>query len=187
MSSLRIIKSFKLIGLFILGLCGLPVSATNIDDRLTADNKDQGTVNIVNATPLNDLAYLRKVTIDVVGRVPTVEEIQQYENWPKADRRDLLLDKLFKDDGFADRWTIFFSDILRVRSEAEGGNRLLAYVHQSIDNKKPWDKMARELIAASGSSGDTPSVGFLLSDDSDPMTMAGARLIVGVGFREHGK
>lgn len=183
MSSLRIIKSFKLIGLFILGLCGLPVSATNIDDRLTADNKDQGTVNIVNATPLNDLAYLRKVTIDVVGRVPTVEEIQQYENWPKADRRDLLLDKLFKDDGFADRWTIFFSDILRVRSEAEGGNRLLAYVHQSIDNKKPWDKMARELIAASGSSGDTPSVGFLLSDDSDPMTMAGATAQVFLGVR----
>ena len=43
--------------------------------------------------------------------------------------------------------------------------------------------MARELIAASGSSGNTPSVGFLLSDDSDPMTMAGATAQVFLGVR----
>ncbi|MAD24206.1 MAG: hypothetical protein CMO44_08550, partial [Verrucomicrobiales bacterium] len=157
--------------------------ATHIDDRLAADNKDQGSIGIINGSALDDLAYLRKASIDLIGRVPTADEIQQYENWHKDDRRDLLLDQLFKDGRFADRWTIFFSDILRVRSRAEGGNRLLAYVHQSISNKKPWDKMARELIAASGSSGNTPSVGFLLSDDSDPMTMAGATAQVFLGVR----
>ena len=41
----------------------------------------------------------------------------------------------------------------------------------------------RELIAASGSSGNTPSVGFLLADDSDPMTMAGATAQVFLGVR----
>ena len=183
MLCLRIINFFSLIRLFLFGLSVLTAVATDIDDKLAADNKGHGSVGIVNGTALDDLAYLRKAAIDVIGRVPTVEEIQQYENWPKDDRRDMLLDQLFQEVGFADRWTIFFSDILRVRSRAEGGNRLLAYVHQSIDNKKPWDEMARELIAASGSSGNTPSVGFLLSDDSDPMTMAGATAQVFLGVR----
>ena len=110
MCCLRVIKLLSLICL--IRLADLTVVATHIDDRLAADNKDQGSIGIINGSALDDLAYLRKASIDLIGRVPTVDEIQQYENWHKDDRRDLLLDKLFKDGRFADRWTIFFSDLL---------------------------------------------------------------------------
>ena len=119
----------------------------------------------------------------MVGRIPTHTEILQYQQWPQAKRRTMLIDKLLKDDGFADRWTVFFADLLRIRSRAEGGNRLLAYVHQSIESGKPWDVMTRELIASSGSAGKAPSVGFLLADDSDPMAMAAATGQIFMGVR----
>ena len=77
MCCLRVIKCFSLIGLFLLGLSALTAVATDIDDRLAADNKDQDSINIINGSALDDLAYLRKATIDVIGRVPTNEEIQQ--------------------------------------------------------------------------------------------------------------
>jgi len=158
-------------------------ASTEADRKLAADNKARDEGNIISGQSLDDLAYLRKATIDVIGRIPTVSEIERYQKWSKAKRRALLLDQLFRDKGLADRWTIFYADLLRIRSRAEGGNRLLAYVHQSIENNRPWDEMAKELIAASGSTDNTPSVGFLLADDSDPMTMAGATAQVFLGVR----
>ena len=117
-------------------------------------------------------SYLRKATIDVIGRIPTFPEIEQYQSWPKAKRRELLLDRLFKDKGLADRWTIFYADLLRIGVGLRAATACWRMFINPEQNR-PWDEMARELIAASGSSGNTPSVGFLLSDDSDPMTMAG--------------
>ena len=88
--------------------------------------------------------------IDVIGRIPTFPEIEQYQKWPKAKRRELLLDRLFKDKGLADRWTIFYADLLRIRSRAEG--QPVAGVCSSIQNKTDPGMRWRELIAASGSS-----------------------------------
>ena len=183
MSCLRDMKGVVAMGVACLGAVVAADGATVVDRQLVADNQAREDGRIIPGQPLGDLAYLRKATIDVIGRIPTFPEIEQYQKWPKAKRRELLLDRLFKDKGLADRWTIFYADLLRIRSRAEGGNRLLAYVHQSIEQNRPWDEMARELIAASGSSGNTPSVGFLLADDSDPMTMAGATAQVFLGVR----
>ena len=183
MRYLRAIRSVSAAGLLCLGGSFSSQAATEIDKRLAADNQSREVVEIIPGQALDDLAFLRKSTIDIIGRIPTFFEIQQYQKWPKAKRRSLLLDRLLKDKGFADRWTVFYADLLRIRSRAEGGNRLLAYVHKSIEDNRPWDEMARELIAASGSTGNTPSVGFLLADDSDPMTMAGATAQVFLGVR----
>ncbi len=180
---LRANRSIVTLALVCLGLAVSVEATTVVDTKLAADNKARGEGELIHGQPLDDLSYLRKATIDVVGRIPTFSEIEQYQNWPKAKRRGLLLDRLFKDKGLADRWTIFYADLLRIRSRAEGGNRLLAYIHNSIEKNRPWDEIARELIAASGSSGNTPSVGFLLADDSDPMTMAGATAQVFLGVR----
>ncbi|MEE2948474.1 MAG: DUF1553 domain-containing protein [Verrucomicrobiota bacterium] len=159
------------------------LSASRVDALLAADNRDVGNEGVALGQTLDELAFLRKATIDMVGRIPTHKEILQYQQWPQAKRRTMLIDKLLKDNGFADRWTVFFADLLRIRSRAEGGNRLLAYVHQSIDTGKSWDVMTRELIAASGSAGKSPSIGFLLADDSDPMEMAAATGQIFMGVR----
>lgn len=183
MRYLRAIRSIFAVGLLCLGGSFSSQAATEIDKRLAADNQSREVGEIIPGQALDDLAFLRKSTIDIIGRIPTFSEIEQYQKWPKAKRRSLLLDRLLNDKGFADRWTVFYADLLRIRSRAEGGNRLLAYVHKSIEENRPWDEMARELIAASGSTGNTPSVGFLLADDSDPMTMAGATAQVFLGVR----
>ena len=163
--------------------CVVSVSASQIDVLLSADNRAGGNEGVVYGQALDDLGFLRKATVDMVGRIPTYADIQQFQQWPPAKRRSMLVDRLMDDKGYADRWTVFFADMLRIRSRAEGGNRLLAHVHKSLETGKPWDTMARELITASGSAGKTPSVGFLLADDSEPMTMAGATAQIFMGVR----
>jgi hypothetical protein len=183
MSLPRTIRFLPYAAMLFGAACVVSVSASQIDVLLSVDNRASGNEGVVYGRALDDLGFLRKATVDMVGRIPTYADIQQFQQWPPAKRRSMLVDRLMDDKGYADRWTVFFADMLRIRSRAEGGNRLLAHVHKSLETGKPWDTMAKELIAASGSASKTPSVGFLLADDSEPMTMAGATAQIFMGVR----
>ena len=135
------------------------------------------------AGPISDLAFLRKATVDLIGRIPSHPEISEYLKWPSGERRKLLVEKLLDEPRFSERWTVFFADMLRIRSNATGGRELLAHVHRSIAEKKPWDEMAYELIAANGATKKTPAVGFVLNDNAEPLELAAATAQVFLGVR----
>lgn len=135
------------------------------------------------APSIDDLAFLRRATLDLVGRIPTLDEIREFESASPADRREELLARLLDSPRFADRWTVFYSDMLRVRSNAPGGRELQAWIHGQVTENRPYDKMAHELIAASGRTGSSPAVGFVLNDDTDPMSLAAAVSQIFLGVR----
>lgn len=135
------------------------------------------------AGPIGDLAFLRKVTVDLIGRIPSYAEITEFQKWPSGERRRLVVEKLLEQGRFNERWTVFFADLLRVRSNATGGRELLAHLHRSLAERKPWDLMARELIAANGATKQTPAVGFILNDEAEPLELAAATAQVFLGVR----
>jgi len=163
---------------------GSPVAAASPEhpvDRLLAQENAGST-----ATPaprIDDLTFLRRITIDLIGRIPTDAEIQEYLAWPAAQRRARVIDKLIADGRFADRWTVFFADMLRLRTNAEGGNAFLAFVHQAVEKGMPYDEMCRQLIVANGKANYTPEVGFILGDGADPMALAGVTSQTFLGIR----
>lgn len=132
---------------------------------------------------IDDLAFLRRATVDLIGRIPTADEIRQFERDSAGDRRAKLVDRLIAHPRFAERWTVFFADMLRVRSQQDGGPQLLAYVNRSVAEAKPYDQMARELIATNGRPENTPAAGFALGDAANPMALAGATSQIFLGVR----
>ncbi|MEN9576519.1 MAG: hypothetical protein RL514_4374 [Verrucomicrobiota bacterium] len=132
---------------------------------------------------IDDLAYLRRATLDLIGRIPTVEEVRAFERESAGDRRAKLIDRLLDHPRFAERWTVFYADMLRVRSQQDGGPQLLAYVNRSVAQGKPYDEMARELIATNGRPENTPAAGFALGDAANPMALAGATAQIFLGVR----
>ncbi len=154
--------------------------AATIDSLIDGENAKR---NPVKAGQIDDLAFLRRATVDLIGRIPTLVEIQAYQKWPEAQRREKLIDKLIADPRFTDRWSVFLADMLRVRSNVQGGRQLMAWLHTSLDEGMPWDKMAHELISANGRPSDNPAVGFVLNDGADPMEMAGAVSQIFLGVR----
>src|SRR5262249_2034330 len=84
---------------------------------------------------------------------------------------------------FTDRWTIFFADMLRLRANAVGGAQATAFVYRALAQGMPYDEMVRQLLVATGKPGSTPEAGFILSDDADPMVLAGATSQVFMGIR----
>jgi len=155
-------------------------ASETLDQLLTKENADQ---QIKTAPLIEDLAFLRKVSVDLIGRIPTMDEITNFQKWPLSERRKMAVEHLLKDKRFNDRWTVFFSDMLRIRSGKTGGAQLMAYVNKCLKEKTPYDHMARELISANGKTNNTPAVGFILGDDVDPMALAGATSQIFMGVR----
>ncbi len=154
-------------------------AAVMLDDLLRRENAETG---VITTKTIGDDAFLRRATIDLIGRIPTMKEIREYQNWGE-DRRARLIEKLSSNHRFADRWTIFMADMLRIRSNVTGGNQLLAYIHGSLDQGKPYDDLVRELISASGRVNSNPAVGYILGDDAAPMELAAATSQIFLGVR----
>jgi len=158
------------------------MAATPVDKVLEKENKQLGV--LLEAQPLvDDLAYLRRISIDLIGRIPTTEEVDEYLAWPEQQRRQQLVDKLIVHERFADRWTVFFADMLRLRSNVTGGSSLIAYVHNSITEDLPYDELVRRLISTNGKANKTPEVGYILGDNVEPFALAGVTSQVFLGIR----
>jgi len=158
-----------------------PAKAETPLDRILAEENTERKAQA--AAMIDDLAFLRRVTIDLIGRIPTDVEIQEYQSLPAGERRQVIVDKLLKHPGFGDRWTVFMADLLRIRSNADGGSALLAWVHKAVDDGMPYDVMSRQLITASGKANRIPEVGFVLNDQADAMALAATTSQVFMGVR----
>lgn len=131
----------------------------------------------------NDATFLRRVYVDLIGRIPTKAEITQFAEMPPQTRRETLVDQLLQNERFADTWTVFYADMLRLRSNADGGAAAIAFVHKAVEDGMPFDELAKRFISANGKAGATPEVGYVLGDNADPMALAGATAQVFLGVR----
>lgn len=163
------------------GTAGVATGA-DLSRVLASENAELG-IDLTPVDPIDDLAYLRRVSVDLVGRIPTHAEIIEYMSWEPSQRRQRIVDRLMSDPRFVDRWTTFFADMLRLRSNAPGGAAALAFVHQAIQDEMPYDELARRFISANGKAGAVPEVAYVLGDDADPMALAGVTAQVFMGIR----
>ena len=161
----------------------LAEAAATLDTILARENATLKGTPPPMAPDIDDHAFLRRASVDLIGRIPTIEEVHAFEKLPPTARRERLVDKLIAHPGFVERWTAFFADMLRVRSQVEGGGQLLAYVNQSLREAKPYDQMVRELISTNGRPEQAPAAGFALGDAANPMPLAGATSQIFLGVR----
>jgi hypothetical protein len=168
-------------GLVVLGFASL--SSAGELDRIIAQENQAADVKLAELPVVDDPTFLRRVYVDLIGRIPTEAEVREFAAAPAKTRRNDLIDKLLKDERFADRWTLFYADMLRLRSNAVGGSALMAYVHNALKNGMPYDEMCRKLISSNGKAGRIPEAGFVLADDADPLAMASITSQVFMGVR----
>jgi hypothetical protein len=104
-----------------------------------------------------DYEFLRRVTLDLTGRVPAYERVVRFVNDPGPDRRARYIEELLASLEWADKWTMFFGDLLKVvdnnnqvQRYPEGRNALHNWVKKSLAANKPYDRFVTELVTASG-------------------------------------
>ncbi len=115
------------------------------------------TARIQSAPIASDAEFLRRVTLDLTGRIPSAAEIESFVADTNTAKRDAKVDALIGTPEFIDKWTMFFGDLLRnnpnssnVSLGARGRDAYYLYIKDAVSRNKPYDQMARELIAATG-------------------------------------
>jgi hypothetical protein len=109
------------------------------------------------APPSSDAEFLRRATLDLTGRIPDAATVTAFLADPSADKRSRMVDTLLASDAFVDRWTFYYDELFQNtafassgRLYAQGRNSFHAYLQDAVRSRKPWDVMAKEVIAAAG-------------------------------------
>lgn len=89
----------------------------------------------------DDASFLRRASLDLIGRLPTPDEVRAFLADPD---RDALLDRLLADPAFADVWAMRLS-FLFPRSQ-----RLLVHLREQLVADRPWNELTRELLLSTG-------------------------------------
>lgn len=110
----------------------------------------------------DDWKWVRRVFLDLVGRIPTYREMFDFAKDKSPDKREKLVDMLLNEgrytEEFATHWATVWSNILIGRSGGNMRNSLTnregmrKYLRDSFATNKPYDRMVFELITAQGDS-----------------------------------
>lgn len=114
-----------------------------IDQFLDAAIADAG---ITPAPQANDATVIRRLTLDLVGRIPTSGEVEAYTKSTDADKRAKLVDRLINSPGFVRHQAALFEVMLNPEGERRGSGALREYLTSALKDGKPWDVMFREMM-----------------------------------------
>ena len=145
---------------------------SKIDQHLVVQWKKLG---ILPSKPVDDATFIRRVTLDICGTLPTVNEVRQYLADSRPDKRERLIDRLLERPEYASYFALKWADILQNRGSGYGtrnqraGTMLFsAWIRDSIAANKPYDRFVTELLTASGRQAQNPPAIWYRSVRSTP-------------------
>ncbi len=132
-----------------------------IDERVTAKLTR---MRIAPSELCTDEEFLRRVTLDLTGLLPTIEEHDRFLADVSADRRMKLVDELMGRKEFAEIWVMKWAERLGIRSTQEVSPKAAllyaSWLRARFASGAPIDAIVRELVAAEGGTFDTPATNF---------------------------
>lgn len=114
--------------------------------------------NIRPASLTTDEEFLRRVSIDLTGRIPGAADVTAFTASGDPEKRAKKIDQLLASSEYVDRWTMWLGDLVKnnVRNtQITRGNlardAFWRFIKQSVAENKPYNQFATELITANGS------------------------------------
>ncbi len=133
-----------------------------IFDRMQRDNVQSASIS-------SDEEFVRRVYLDITGRIPSAAEVTAFLADTSATKRDALVDKLIGSPEYIDKWTMFFGDLYKNNARSTNVNRFSGgrdgfynYIKDAVSKNKPYNQMAREMIANDGDNFVQGEVNFIV-------------------------
>ena len=139
----------------------------------------------IQPSPLSgDSDFVRRATLDAVGRLPTSDEARAFLVDQAPDRRAKLVERLLAMPEFADFWAMKWADVLRSSRktmQAKGSYGFQLWLREKLLADEPLDAIVRELLTASGNTYANPPANYYRAA-KDPLALAEstAQLFLGV-------
>ena len=108
----------------------------------------------IEPSPLSsDPEFIRRAYLDAAGILPSPDDVRRFLADKAVDKRARLIDALLERPEYVDYWAYRWSDLLLVSSRNLPSNAMWSYynwIRASVEANTPWDRMAREILTASG-------------------------------------
>ena len=136
--------------------------------------------------PAADPQFVRRIYLDIAGRIPTYKEVTAFLHARDADKRTKLIDDLLGSDDYALHAFNYWADVFRYRDtlgREVRGEPWRQWIKQSLAENKPWDDMVREMLTAEGLSWENPATGYLQRDPGMPLDVVNNTVRIFLGTR----
>lgn len=169
-----------------------PAAVAGVDRRAPRNFIDQeidkqlARLNLPASPACTDAEFVRRATVDAVGRLPEAAEVRAFLADPSPGKRDKLIDTLLARPEFADYWTYKWSDVLMLNSERLRPEPLKAYytwVRGRVAANQPWDQFVRDVLTSTGGSTENGATNFYtLSQSPEDMTENACQAFLGLSI-----
>ncbi len=146
-------------------------AAAHIDSLLSAHWK---TAKVTGNAPASDEVFLRRIYLDLAGRIPTAAEASAFLESKQPDKRATLINDLLARESYVSHFYNFWSDILRQKSRFVNTANVVPaayerFIKESLRANKPYDQFVREMLAAKGYAWDNGAIGYYARDPEMPL------------------
>jgi hypothetical protein len=157
-------------------------AAARVDDALRRALGDRA----ARTTLVDDDTFLRRVSLDLTGRLPTTEDMRRWAAERGPDKRAWLVDRLLAGEAYAVNWGRYWRDTVTYHTPAS--NNYLRWqlfdrwwVEQFRRNR-PWDQVVSTLVTADGINDEVAPVNYLTALYGNPVEIAAttSRVFLGV-------
>ena len=139
------------------------------------------------APQTGDEAFSRRVTLDLIGKPPTIREIRQFGASRAVDKRAALVDSLLENPEFGENWARYWRDVIAFRSPNENERtvdypQFVTWLADQFNENVPWNKIASAVITATGRTDENGAAVFAIAEEADPVELAGevSRVFLGI-------
>ncbi len=125
----------------------------------------------------NDETFLRRASIDIIGLLPTPDDVAKFVADKSTDKREKKVDELLNRKEFVDIWALKWSELLQIRTEQNNNGGYKAslgyynWLHGELEKNVPINEIARQIIGATGSTLENPAANYYQLEQ-DPLKLA---------------
>ena len=144
-------------------------ASRQIDEIIRRDLKKH---NLQPNQPVSDVQFVRRVYLDVIGRIPTDQELGTFYADTREDRRARLIDALLESPGHESHMFNWLGDMLRVKDDYYRIGKTWTFhtwLKTQLRENRPWDELVHDMLTAEGRLGENGATAYLLRDASMPL------------------
>ena len=147
------------------------IAPANFIDELVFDKLAK--LNVGSSELSTDAEFIRRVYLDTIGIVPTVDETSRFRSNPSREKRERLIDDLLKRPQYAEFWAAKWGDLFAnsVLTSSDGTAYLQDWLRTAFGDNKPYDRFVTEILTSTGSTWEVGAVNFFSRSTEDITTL----------------
>jgi hypothetical protein len=155
-------------------------TAEEVDELILAEEPSQ------TRELIDDATFLRRVSLDLVGKPATPGEITRFGLDPSSNKRQAAVARLLSSSEYAENWARYWRDAILLRSTNVRSmivrQPFEEWMADNLNSNRPWDHIVEDLLTATGSVNDNGATALLFAHEGEPEEVAAeaSRLFMGI-------